>query len=46
MYKDESMPLPVTGKKPEMIILSEVGETGKTGYHRISLLVESKNEFK
>ena len=32
------MPFAVTGKKPETIILSEVSETGKDRYHRISLL--------
>ena len=36
----------VTGKKPEMIILSEVSETGEERHHRISLLVESKNGYK
>ena len=40
-HKDETMPFPVTGKKPEVIILSEV--RWKDRYHRISLLVESKN---
>lgn len=39
--KDERMPFPVTGKKPEVIILSEV-ETGKERDHRTLLLVESK----
>lgn len=29
--KDEMMPFPVTGKKPEITILSEVSETGKRG---------------
>ena len=29
--KDEIMPFPVTGEKPEMIILSEASETGKRG---------------
>ena len=35
MKKDEIMPFPVTGKKLEMIILSEVGQrkTGITGHH-------------
>ena len=32
------MPFALTGKKPEMIILSEVNETGKDRYHRISRL--------
>jgi len=33
--RDEIMPFPVTGKKLEMIILSEVrqGKTGIIGYH-------------
>ena len=44
--KNETMPFPVTGKKLEMITLSEVGETGKDKYHRIALLVESKNGYK
>ena len=26
IYKDETMPFPVTGKKPEVIILHEVSE--------------------
>ena len=30
IYKDETVPFPVTGKKPEMIILSEVRQ-GKRG---------------
>ena len=42
MKKNETTPFPVTGKKLEMIILSEVSETGKDKYHRLSLLVESK----
>ena len=46
IYKDEKMPFALTGKKPEMIILSEVNETGKDRYHRISLLVKSKNGYK
>ena len=46
IYKDETMPFPVTGKKPEVIILSELNETGKDRYHRISLLVKSKNGYK
>ena len=29
--KDEIMPFPVTGKKPEIITLSEVSETGRRG---------------
>ena len=37
------MPFPVTGKKLEMIILSE---TGKDRWHRISFLVEPKNGYK
>ena len=28
-HKDETMPFPVTGKKPEVIILHEVSEMGK-----------------
>ena len=28
-HKDETMPFPVTGKKPEVIILHEVSEKGK-----------------
>ena len=40
------MTLPVTGNKPEVIILSEVSETGKDKCHRISLLVESKTGYK
>ena len=43
IYKDETMPFAVTGKKPEVIILSEVRL--KDRYHRISLLVESKNGY-
>ena len=43
IYKDETMPFAVTGKKPEVIILSEV--RWKDRYHRISLLVESKNGY-
>ena len=43
IYKDETMPFAVTGKKPEVIILSEV--RWKDIYHRISLLVESKNGY-
>ena len=38
------MPFAVTGRKPEVIILSEV--RWKDRYHRISLLVESKNGYK
>ena len=41
--RDEIMPFPVTGKKPEMIILSE---TGKDRCHRIPFLVEPKNGHK
>ena len=41
--KEETMTFPVTGKKPEVIILSEV--RWKDRYHRISLLVESKNGY-
>ena len=44
--RDEIMPFPVTGKKLEMSILSELSETGKDRYHRISFLVESKNGYK
>ena len=29
MKKDEIMPFPVTGKKPEVITLSEITEKGK-----------------
>ena len=29
--KDEIMPFPVTGKKPEILTLSEVSETGRRG---------------
>ena len=43
---NEIMTLPVTGNKPEVIILSEVSETGKDKCHRISLLVESKTGYK
>ena len=31
IHKDEMMPFPVTGKKPEVIILHEMSETGKEG---------------
>ena len=43
IYKDETMPFPV-GKKPEVIILTEVRQGER--YHRIPLLVESKNGYK
>ena len=46
IYKDETMPFPATGKKPQMIILSEVKWDREDRYHRISLLVESKNGYK
>ena len=44
--KNETLPFPVTGKKLEMITLSEGSETGKDKYHRVSLLVESKHGYK
>ena len=31
IYKDDTVPFPVTGKKPEIITLSEVSETGRRG---------------
>ena len=44
--RDEITPFPVTAKKLEMIILSDLSETRKDGYHRISFLVEYKNGHK
>ena len=43
--KDKIMPFPVTGKKLEIIILSEVREREKDKY-RILLPVESKHGYK
>ena len=43
LYKDEIMPLPVTGKKLEIIILSEVKAKDKS---RVSLPAESKHGCK
>ena len=43
--KDKIMPFPVIGKKPEIIILSEVREREKDKY-RILLPVESKHGYK
>ena len=36
--KDEIITLPSTGRKIEVIILSEVGETGQDKNHMVSLL--------
>lgn len=37
MDKDEIMAFPAMGKEAEMIVQSEVSETGKHKYHRIPL---------
>ena len=43
--RDEIMPFPVRRKKLEVIIVSEVSETGTGRLYRISLLVKSTKKM-